>query len=47
MQRSNVGGEGGGGEVSGRGGWGGVLIPFSTIFDDLMDDVHCSATFAI
>ena len=29
----------------GGGGWGGGerILHFSTIFDDLMDDVHCSA----
>ena len=37
--RKELGGGGGGG------GGGERILRFSTIFDDLMDDVHCSAYF--
>ena len=32
-------------ELGGGGGGGERILHFSTIFDDLMDDVHCSAYF--
>ena len=37
--------EGIGGWGVGGGGGGERILHFSTIFDDLMDDVHCSAYF--